>query len=215
MAEGRRAEWYVQLNGVEEGPLTSQTLRCLAEAGRIHPDTPIRKEGMMNPVPASRVKGLLTHSIPSARITSALAYQKEVGPKVTPEPSKERVKRSRWSWKSLCIAVALSFIISVIGAVATGGKIHRNMYWTVMWLYLTIEAWRYWKWKALLPYLVFIVASIGFGVIMTLDSPPDVSSEYVIIKIGLNIGGLIAFYVAVNKAQRKIEESTEVSESYQ
>jgi len=59
MAKATRPQWYVQLNGIEEGPMTSQTLRSLAEAGRIYPDTPIRKEGMTKTVQASKIKGLL------------------------------------------------------------------------------------------------------------------------------------------------------------
>ncbi len=39
--------------------MSSQTLRCLAEAGKIYPDTPIRKEGGTKSVPACKVKGLL------------------------------------------------------------------------------------------------------------------------------------------------------------
>ena len=62
MAEASRPQWYVQLSGIEEGPITSQTLRSLAEAGRIYPDTPIRKEGMTKTVPAGKIKGLLRHS---------------------------------------------------------------------------------------------------------------------------------------------------------
>ena len=62
MAEATQPQWYVQFSGVEEGPITSQTLRSLAEAGRIYPDTPIRKEGMTRTVPAGKIKGLLKHS---------------------------------------------------------------------------------------------------------------------------------------------------------
>lgn len=61
MAEPKRAQWYVQFSEGEEGPMTSQNLRDLAEAGKIHPDTPIRKEGMAKAVPASKVRGLLQH----------------------------------------------------------------------------------------------------------------------------------------------------------
>jgi hypothetical protein len=62
MAEASRPQWYVQLSGIEEGPITSQTLRSLAEGGRIYPDTPIRKEGMMKTVPAGKIRGLLRNS---------------------------------------------------------------------------------------------------------------------------------------------------------
>jgi hypothetical protein len=42
--------------------MTSQTLRTLAEVGRIYPDTLIRKEGMAKSVPASKIKGLLINN---------------------------------------------------------------------------------------------------------------------------------------------------------
>ena len=42
--------------------MTSQTLRSLAKAGRIYPDTLIRKEGSTKTMPAGKIKGLLTDS---------------------------------------------------------------------------------------------------------------------------------------------------------
>ncbi len=69
MGGASRPQWYVQLSGIEEGPVTSQTLRSLAEAGRIYPDTPIRKEGMTKAVPAGKIKGLLRGKGSSLRLT--------------------------------------------------------------------------------------------------------------------------------------------------
>lgn len=51
--------WYATLDGIEQGPLPVVLLKELVVAGRIEADTPIRREGMDAPVPASRVKGLL------------------------------------------------------------------------------------------------------------------------------------------------------------
>jgi hypothetical protein len=70
MAEPKRPQWYVQFREGEEGPMTSQNLRDLAEAGKIHPDTPIRKEGMAKAIPASKVRGLLQHP-PQTYITES------------------------------------------------------------------------------------------------------------------------------------------------
>jgi hypothetical protein len=70
MAEPKRAQWYVHFSEGEEGPMTSQNLRDLAEAGKINPDTPIRKEGMAKAIPASKVRGLLQHP-PQTHITES------------------------------------------------------------------------------------------------------------------------------------------------
>jgi hypothetical protein len=70
MSEPKRAQWYVQFSEGEEGPMTSQNLRDLAEAGKIDPDTPIRKEGMAKAIPARRVRGLLQYP-PQTHITGS------------------------------------------------------------------------------------------------------------------------------------------------
>jgi hypothetical protein len=58
MTEQPRHQWYFQQDGVEYGPLTASSLCDLARAGRIRPDTPIRRDGMTETVPARRVRGL-------------------------------------------------------------------------------------------------------------------------------------------------------------
>lgn len=160
--------------------------------------------------PMKQSTGMPDTESPTGRATPSTAtksapdhYQKEVEPTVASEAGSARVKRSLWSWKSLGIAVAISFVIIIIAAGATGGKAPKNMTWTVIWLYLTIEGWKYWKWKALIPYPMFIVASSLLGLMMVGDNPYNISWAHVVTKVGLNIGGLIVFYVALHKAQTK------------
>lgn len=59
MTKYKRPQWYIRLDEGEEGPLTSQTLWILVEAGKIHPDSLIRKDGMTKAIPAIKIKGLL------------------------------------------------------------------------------------------------------------------------------------------------------------
>ena len=52
-------EWFVTLEGVEQGPLTPAEVKELVQAGMIGPMTPIRRGGMERAVAAAQVKGLL------------------------------------------------------------------------------------------------------------------------------------------------------------
>jgi len=56
-------QWYVTLEGVEQGPLTPGQVKELVAAGAIGVTTPIRREGMDKAVPAAAVKGLLPESV--------------------------------------------------------------------------------------------------------------------------------------------------------
>lgn len=111
-------------------------------------------------------------------------------------------KRSLWSWKSLGLAFLLALIINVFAAASSGGRAPKNISWTVMWMYLSIEAWKYWRWKALLPYPLFGLASAAIGLIMVGDNVEKLSWTYIVIKAFLNIGGLIAFSITLNKARK-------------
>lgn len=59
MAGQPRHQWYIWLNGTEHGPLSARFLFSLARAGKIRPDTPVRRDDMTQAVPAGRVRGLL------------------------------------------------------------------------------------------------------------------------------------------------------------
>lgn len=54
------AQWFVELEGQEVGPLTSGQLRELAEAGKVQPGTLLRRSDLSRFVPASKVKGLFS-----------------------------------------------------------------------------------------------------------------------------------------------------------
>lgn len=64
MAGQPRHQWYIWLNGTEHGPLSARFLFSLARAGKIRPDTPVRRDDMTQAVPAGRVRGLLDGTAP-------------------------------------------------------------------------------------------------------------------------------------------------------
>lgn len=53
------ADWFVTLEGVEQGPLDAKAVKDLVKAGMIGPMTPVRRDGMGRAVCAAQVKGLL------------------------------------------------------------------------------------------------------------------------------------------------------------
>ena len=59
-------DWYVKINNVEHGPLTSERLKQLAQQGKVTPDTPIRQGASGNWISASAVKGLPFPTVPSS-----------------------------------------------------------------------------------------------------------------------------------------------------
>ncbi|RKZ14150.1 hypothetical protein DRQ53_12215 [bacterium] len=52
-------QWFVELDGREEGPLTAARLKQLAQDGQIVADTPVRRDDRDRPAPAASIKGLL------------------------------------------------------------------------------------------------------------------------------------------------------------
>jgi hypothetical protein len=62
------------------------------------------------------------------------------------------VKVRMFSWKNWAIAFVAGVLIQGFLSAATGSRPH-NAFWTICWIWLTIEAWKFWHWKALLPYV--------------------------------------------------------------
>lgn len=118
--------------------------------------------------------------------------------KKKPTPSKAK----SFSWKSLILAFGLAFFIDMFVAIATHAKPSGNIGWTIVWMYLTIEAWRYWRWKAFIPYPALGVASVCIGLLMVRIGVDKMSLSYLIVKVGLNIGGLIIFFLLLRKSKR-------------
>jgi nitrogen fixation-related uncharacterized protein len=82
----------------------------------------------------------------------------------------------------------------------TSKTLFMDIYWTAWWIYLSIKAWKYWKWKALLPYPLCIVSIVMFSGSVT-------NSRIIgVISAVLNIGGLLIFYWSLHKSQLEDED---------
>jgi hypothetical protein len=132
-------------------------------------------------------------------------------------------------WKSVILQGVIWLVVSFIllfAAEAAGIKdtksIAIEVYWTVWWINLSIQAWKYWKWKALLPYPICIVTITILGNVASSFVGYDVWSDLVtnsriigIISGVPNIGGLIIFYWLLRKSQKVYEiEHQDVKEWY-
>jgi hypothetical protein len=86
----------------------------------------------------------------------------------------------------------------------------RNMFWTFAWIYLIVEAWKYWKWKALLPYplqvIIQVIISNVLGGGPLPNDPLDLVTmplPVIVIKSIINIGGLVVFYIFLRKSRKE------------
>jgi len=109
----------------------------------------------------------------------------------------------RFSWKSMIAAFVIAIlVVSIVNTV--DGDSHskkNNIVWTVMWIYLSIESWKYWGWKALLPYPMYLISVIMSGSILISIGDRPSPLIVAIVAGALNIGGLIVFYVLLRKSQ--------------
>jgi len=129
------------------------------------------------------------------------------------EPPNNISQKSHWlNWKSLIIAFFIAFFLNIFAAAVAGTKPAKNIIWTVWWIYLTIEAWKYWKWKALLPLtLYFFVLTIA-GLFLGSIGVEYHSNPVLILLIVTNIVGLIIFYLILNQARSSAGAGTSINE---
>ena len=104
---------------------------------------------------------------------------------------------SLWNWKTFLLAVVITVVLYMIFlalAEATNTtKPSKNLGWTLLWMYTTIEAWKFWKWKAILPYLIYMITVIIAGLIMGSAGVDNKPLTRLIVLGALNLGGLIIF----------------------
>lgn len=110
-------------------------------------------------------------------------------------------KKQTFSWIAFIVAnIVAVFLIAFISA-AVGIKPQGNITWTVFWIYLSIEAWKSWRWKALLPYPLFLVLTIIFQAVVAATGSNYLSWTHISVLLFLNIGGLVIFYLLLRKTQ--------------
>lgn len=109
--------------------------------------------------------------------------------------SKKGNSKVTFSWKVFLVSFLIATILNIALSIMTGTEPRKNIVWTVLWIYLTIIAWRHWNWKALLPYPLYLLISFMFRLAF-----PKLGMEplnYIYLTGFLNIGGLILFCLAL------------------
>jgi len=107
-----------------------------------------------------------------------------------------------WEWV-LSFIIAFLFILSfaLLTGESKGSAI--NFFWTMLWIYLTIEGWKLWKWRSLAAYPAFVV--VGAIVVAFRNAATFGSNQYIgLLYLGgaLNFAGLLLFYQLIRKARK-------------
>lgn len=113
-----------------------------------------------------------------------------------------------FSWKSFLAAFLIAAFLNVFISAAAGVELRKNIAWTAFWIYLSIESWKYWKWKALLPYPLFLVVSFALQAIVASTGNERLSWAYITVMLVSNIGGLTIFYMLFRKSQKQAHHVT-------
>jgi integrase len=109
-----------------------------------------------------------------------------------------------FSWKSFLIAFAITFVLFIIIVALDPESKGKNMYWTFAWIYLSAKAWKYWKWKALLPYPMQFFTTVGLGIILT-SMGVDKMLVLILVSVSVNLSGLAIFYILLRKSRKAYE----------
>jgi len=120
-------------------------------------------------------------------------------------------KKQTFSWKTFIIALIVAFFLNIFISAIADVEPRKNIMWTVLWIYLSIEAWKFWKWKALLPYPLYLVLTLIFLSVITATGFDNLSWSHISVAVFLNIGGLITFYLLLRKSQHNQDIAAGVS----
>jgi len=123
---------------------------------------------------------------------------------------KTKTKTAAISWKSLIVAIIVAFFLNIFISAAAGIEPQKNIAWTVFWIYLSIEAWKFWKWKALLPYPLFLVLTIISLPVVAATGSNYLSWTHISVGLFLNIGGLVTFFLLLRRTQNRTKRDKQV-----
>jgi hypothetical protein len=104
-------DWYIRINNVDRGPLSSRTLKQLAVAGIFTPETLLKKGSSGHWSPASHVKGLFPQvaeqAVPQTAPSAPRAEPAMPLPAVPPQVEDESTSLSRTTLLALWSSVAV------------------------------------------------------------------------------------------------------------
>ena len=121
------------------------------------------------------------------------------------------LNKQTFSWKTFVVAFIVAVILNVFLSAAIGVEPRKNIIWTVLWIYLSIEAWKFWKWKALLPYPLYIILYLIFSSVILSTGVDYFSWPHISVALFFNFGGLITFYLLLCKSKHNQDIDTSTS----
>jgi len=141
---------------------------------------------------------------PKAEPSPELSSQQST---VATPPIKKKKREPLINWKSSILAAVIAAFINVFLETAFGIKtVIYRVFWDWMWISVTIEVWKYWKWKALLLYpivtfvQVFVIVFLGY-----VNSERAIFGPVAMVGVmwGLNMVGLIICYGLLSKLRKE------------
>ena len=108
-------------------------------------------------------------------------------------------KKESFSWKTLIISVFIAAFLNVIISSFSEIEPRKNIVWTSLWIYLSIQAWKLWKWKSLIPYPLFVVLNI----LAIAAINPSSEIESTLFGLMFNFLGLVTFYQLIKNSKEK------------
>lgn len=118
------------------------------------------------------------------------------------EKKKQKPRPRLISWQSAIIALVIASFGMVFVGEVVGTKVSpMEVFWAWLWIQLTIEGWKYLKWKTLIPFPI-VILTLNFIFIITGANLQSPNFLYIGIAAILNIGGLILFYWYLKKSQK-------------
>jgi hypothetical protein len=95
----------------------------------------------------------------------------------------------------LYIFSTIIVLMIIRGALKANG-INGNITWTFFWLFLTITSWKYYRWRAIVPFFLYVLAAISVGFFAVITGSSLSSWERVATLAIINLGGLVMFTYA-------------------
>lgn len=150
--------------------------------------------GSALPSPAEPSQG---STFANPRQTGMAADRMPLNEPVTP---KEMPSKKRWRhWTPFLVSLVSAVLINIVLSAIAEQEPKKNIVWTAIWIYLTIKAWDFWKWKGLLPYPIMLLTSVLFS-----HMSSELSISWAFVNIVINIGGIVIFFLFLRQNDKNM-----------
>ena len=151
------SNWYYTLNGQQQGPVAAEQIQQFIQAGQLHTDALVWKEGMANWAPVGTIAELMAGAAPAA--SPALAGQPAASPYASPNTpvqgggmlgggaSHNQPMPATYLWQSIAVTCCccLPFgIVSIVKAASVSSKYNSGDYAGAVAASESAKTWAMW-----------------------------------------------------------------------